>query len=102
MNKSQKVRNLFEKNPNMSVSEIAEEVGIRYAFAYQVLRRHVDKNDNLEMPTKNSENSKADTIREMFDKGLTIGEIAKKLNTNYSYCWQVCDKHRKEDNNDSE
>lgn len=99
MNKSKQMREYFdekrESEENITIAEIAENQDVRYAFAYQVIRRYCDKN-NYEMPTNNTGDSKADTIRQLFDDGLTIGEIAKQLNTNYSYCWQVCDEHRKD------
>jgi len=79
----------------MNISEIRDELGYRYQFCYQVIKRYCNKND-IEFPTnKNNKESKAAKIRKLYDSGMNMGEISKKLNTNYTYVWSVCDKHRK-------
>lgn len=94
MNKSKAMRNYFVENDgDVTISDIANEVNVRYAFAYQVIRRFCDDSD-YEMPTNEGGVTKADKIRNLYDDGLTIGEIAKQLNTNYSYCWSVVDEYR--------
>jgi len=96
MNKSANIRNIFdESNHEMSISAIAEKANVRYQFAYQVIKRYCNKNDIKFPANAKNKKSKADKIREMYDENMTIGAIAKELNTNYTYAWQVCDKHRK-------
>jgi len=95
MNKSQNIRNIFKENDyKIGISEVAEKAEVRYQFAYQVIKRYCNKND-VEFPTNQNKESKADKIRKLYDEGKAIGDIAKELNTNYTYCWAVVDKHRK-------
>ncbi len=94
-NKSQKIRQIFKKsNHKLTISKISKKAGVRYQFAYQVIKRYCSKN-NITMPTNKQKQTKAAKIRKLYDKGLTIGAISKKLNTNYTYVWSVCDKYRK-------
>jgi len=94
-NKSQQMRTFFDDNDgDVTIREVADEIGVRYQYAYQVIKRHCNKND-LEFPSGQGGETKADKIRELYDDGLSIGDIAKQLNTNYTYCWSVVDKHRK-------
>jgi len=96
VNKSKQMREFFEQNDcDVSIREVADEIGVRYQYAYQVIRRYCNKND-VELPTNNSDGeTKADKIRSMWDDDMTIGDIAKELNTNYTYVWSVVDKYRK-------
>jgi len=96
MNKSQMIRNTFKESEHeLNISEMSEKLEIRYQFVYQVIKRYCNKND-IEFPTnKKNKISKADKIRKLYDENKTIGEISKELNTNYTYCWSVVDKHRK-------
>lgn len=95
MSKSEMFRKLYEEN-EMSISEISKKTGNVYSFVYSVIERHCDKND-IELRTKSqsNKNTKANKFRELYDEGLTIGEIAKETNSNYSYVWSVIDKYRK-------
>lgn len=40
--------------------------------------------------------SKSDQIRELFDKGHSVAEIARKMNTYYSFVYRVVSKHTKQ------
>jgi len=97
VNKSQQMRDLFVENPEKDISEIADDVGVRYAFAYQVIRRFVDKREDMEMPTKrnNGEPSKKDKMIQMYEDGASIADCAKAVDTNYSYAWKTIDDYRK-------
>ena len=97
VNKSQRMRDYFnEHDGEVSISEVEDEVGIRYQFAYQVLRRHCRKND-IELPTtQNNGETKKDRMIEMWEDGLSISEVAKEVDTNYSYAWSTIDEHRKD------
>jgi len=94
INKSQKMREIFENNEDITIKEIADEVEVRYAFAYQVIRRYCDKNE-LEMPTENTENTKKERIIELYEEGYSIADCSKEVDTNYSYAWKVVDDYRK-------
>lgn len=37
--------------------------------------------------------SKSQQMRDLHDQGLTVAEIAKKLNANYSFCYGIIQKH---------
>lgn len=39
--------------------------------------------------------SKSQIMREMYDEGLTVGEIAKQLGVRYQFVYQVIHKHTK-------
>jgi len=101
MTKSAQIREMFKENEDITISEIAEELDIRYQYVYQVLRKYCAEND-VEMPVNNNGETKADKIRELWDDGMTIGDIAKELETNYTYCWSVVDKYRKDDNGEDD
>lgn len=93
ISKSEMFRQLYEAD--YSISEISKKTGNVYSFVYSVIERHCDKN-GLELRTKSKDSeTKASKFRELYDEGLTIGEIAKELNSNYSYVWSVIDKYRK-------
>lgn len=92
--KSEKIRSLFSEGK--SVSEISKMLDSNYSFVYSVVQTYCLKN-GIEMTTNSeSKSSKSDEIRRLYDEGKTIGEIAKQLNSNYSFVWVVCDKYRKE------
>jgi IS30 family transposase len=40
--------------------------------------------------------SKSDQIRELFDRGHSVSEIARKLNTYYSFVYRVVERHIKQ------
>lgn len=92
--KSALIRQLFSEGN--SISEISKKLDSNYSFVYSVIQTYCLKN-KIEMTTNNkSKSSKSDEIRKLYDEGKTIGEIAKQLNSNYSFVWVVCDKYRKE------
>lgn len=90
--KSEKIRSLFSEGK--SVSEISKELDSNYSFVYSVIQTYCLKN-HIEMSTNSSsKSSKSDEIRKLYESGLTIGEVAKQLNSNYSFVWTVCNKLR--------
>ena len=88
--KSQQMRDKHDLG--MTIAEIAKEMNCNYSFCYGIIQKHTSKL-GLEM-NKTVKGSKSTTIRTMYDEGSTIGDIAKELNTNYSYVWTVVEKHR--------
>lgn len=91
MSKSEQMRQLHDKG--MTVAEIAKKLNCNYSFCYGVIQKHTEKSGKV--MNKTQKGGKSNIIREMWDKGKTIGEISKELNTNYSYVWTVVEKHRK-------
>jgi len=76
----------------MTIAEIAKEMNANYSFCYGIIQKYTAKSGQ-EMH-KTIKGGKSTTIRQMYDEGRTIGDIAKELNTNYSYVWTVVEKHR--------
>lgn len=73
----------------MPIADIASKLGIRYEFAYQVSKRHALAVGKPFSTNRVQGDTKADKIRELYDKGMTIAQIAKELKTHNSYVWQV-------------
>ena len=75
------------------IATIAEKLGTRYEFPYQVCQRFAKKH-NLPFTTNRAEGvSKASIIRELHAKGQKAKEIAKDprlAGTYYAYIWQTC------------
>lgn len=92
--KSEKIRELYSQG--MSISDISRKLNVNYSFAYQVAKRMIElSSSGIAFSTNEpSKPTKADEIRRLWNEGLTIGEIAKKLESNYSYVWSVCDACR--------
>lgn len=85
LSKSAKVKELFSQG--YTVKQIADLVGIRYNFAYNVIRNHIVINDvevNREQTT-----SKKDQVFAMYDIGKTLTEVSKELKMNYNYAWKL-------------
>lgn len=96
ISKSEMFRRLYEKE-EMSISSISKKTNNNYSFVYGVIRKYCDKNDIKLRKSKSNKNTKSEKFRNDFLKGMSIGEISKKYNSNYSYVWTVCDKYRKGD-----
>lgn len=90
--KSEVMRKLYDDGK--SVSEIAKLLKSHYSFVYGVIQRHCD-DSSIEM-RKSVKTSKSDEIRKLYDEGLTVGEVAKQLNSNYSFVFSVIKKHREQ------
>ena len=90
MSKSQQMRDMHDQG--MTIAEIAKEMNANYSFCYGIIQKYSEKSGK-EM-NKTVKGGKSTTIRQMYDQGKTIGDIAKELNTNYSYVWTVVEKHR--------
>lgn len=88
--KSEVMRKLYDDGQN--VSQIAKLLKSHYSFVYGVIQRHCD-DSGIEI-RKSVKTSKSDEIRKLYDDGLTVGEVAKQLNSNYSFVFSVIKKHR--------
>ena len=89
-NKSEQMRAMYQEGK--SVSEISHEMNCNYSYVYGVIDRYCKKN-GVEMK-KQQRTSKSDTIRSMVDQGMTVGAIAKELNSNYSFVHSVVKKYK--------
>jgi DNA-binding ferritin-like protein (Dps family) len=73
----------------MSIPAIAKKLGIRYAFAYQVIQRDLlVEGKPMETHTVHGPKKTLQMI-ELHKQGLTKGEIAKSLNANYVFVWRT-------------
>lgn len=85
LSKSAKVKALFDGG--MEVKEIAEAVGIRYNFAYNVISNYIIVNE-IEVETQRKA-SKKDAVWALLDEGKSAKEIAVELKTNYNYVYKL-------------
>lgn len=92
MSKSARIRELYDQG--MSVGECAKQVGVRYQFAYNVVRKQCDKEG--EEVRRVNKVTKSDQFRELAAQGKTPGEVAKHFNANYSFVHQVLSKWAKD------
>lgn len=92
--KSDLIRELYEQGN--SISQIARKLHAHYSFVYQVCKKHAEVvEDGVFSTQEPDKQTKADKMRELWDEGKNIGEIAKQLNANYSYVWSVVDTYRR-------
>ena len=90
---SSKIKELYDAG--VPVTEIAKQLGIRYAFAYQVSQRHAAATGKEFSTGHVKGETKSQKIRDMFDSGMTKGDIAKQLNANYTFVWMTVNAHEK-------
>lgn len=83
--KSAKIKELFEMG--LEVKAIAEALGIRYNFAYNVVSNYVNMNGIT--VEKNKKAGKKEAIIELYLAGKTNKEISIELKTNYNYVFNV-------------
>lgn len=90
MSKSELMRQMYDSGIN--VSEISKKMNCHYSYVYGVIQRHCNKTS--QEIRHNSTTSKSDEIRRLFDENLTVGQIAKQLNSNYSFVFSVVKKYK--------
>lgn len=86
ISKSAKIKRLWETG--YTVKQVAEELGIRYNFAYNVISNHVNVG-NIETVKQEKGESKKDLIVEQFKQGNSLKEISVNLRTNYNYVFNT-------------
>lgn len=92
--KSDVMRKMWSEG--VSISDIAKQTHSHYSFVYETVKKFARK-QNVEFTTNQPQKERrADKFREDYQAGMSIGEIAKKHNANYSYVWTVIDKLRNE------
>ena len=94
VSKSSQIRDLYDQGEQ--ISTIAQKVGVRYQFVYNVVSRYCNKTGQEVRHQK--EKSTSQIIREKVDEGKKVGEIAKELNLNYVFVHQVVKKYREQKN----
>jgi transposase len=92
-NKSEVMRGMYELGK--SVSEISKEMGCNYSYVYGVIERMANRKGEVMRESVEKKGSVSEEIRGLYREGLSVGEIAKRLNRNYSWVWSVCEKERK-------
>lgn len=90
LSKSKKVQRLFEAG--MGIKEIANTIGIRYNFAYNVISNLVvqGKIEVIEI----DKGSKKDLVIGLHKEGKTNKEIAMELKTNYNYVYKIVKEYK--------
>lgn len=84
--KSEKMRRLYMGG--MEIGSIAKEMGVRYNFVYNVVSEMCRMSD-VELRTKERDDSKKDKIVGLMKAGKSNVEIAKELKSNYNYVSKV-------------
>lgn len=85
VSKSAKIKGLFDMG--FETKEIAELLGIRYNFAYNVIQNYAFTT-GIEFETTRK-NTKKDEVCRLFDEGKNNTEVAKELKMNYNYVWKL-------------
>ena len=85
LSKSGKMKELFRLG--LEIKEIADMVGVRYNFVYNVVSNMVIVEGIEVEQTKQS--SKKDAVWALLDQGKTAKEIAVELKTNYNYVYKL-------------
>lgn len=91
--KSSKIKELYDAG--VPIGDIAKQMGIRYAFAYQVSQRYAASKGTPFKTGRTAGPTIASKIRELSEQGMTVGDIAKQLNKNYTFCWMTVDAMKK-------
>lgn len=85
VSKSARMKQLFDLG--LSVKEIAEAVGVRYNFAYNVVSNYCMQ-EGIEIE-KQKRGGKKEQIIKLHKEGKSNKEIAIELKTNYNYVYSV-------------
>ena len=90
--KSGKMKQLFDMG--MDVKSIAELMGVRYNFVYNVVSNYANMNGMQLSTTKKT--GKKDEIIALHLQGKTKKEISIDLKTNYNYVFNVLKQYQAE------
>ena len=85
LSKSVRMKQLFDLG--LSVKEIAEAMGVRYNFAYNVVSNYCMQ-EGIEIE-KQKRGGKKEQIIKLHKEGKSNKEIAIELKTNYNYVYSV-------------
>lgn len=92
ISKSQKMIQLY--NGGMEIKDIANVMGVRYNFVYNVVSNYCRMND-IAMRVVAKENKKA-TIIQLIEAGKSNVEISSELKCCYNYVFSVRKAYEKE------
>ena len=92
ISKSQRMIQLY--NGGLEIKEIANVMGVRYNFVYNVVSNYCRMND-VQMRVVVKENKKA-TIIQLIEAGKTNVEISAELKCSYNYVFGVRKAYEKE------
>ena len=82
------IRSLFAGG--LEVKEISTITGIRYNHVYNVVKNEVLIHGlEVEVSSRNNENSKKNQILVLLSQGKSITEISKEFQCMYNYVWQI-------------
>jgi hypothetical protein len=82
------IRSLFAGG--LEVKEISTITGIRYNHVYNVVKNEVLMHGlEVEVSSRNNENSKKNQILVLLSQGKSITEISRELQCMYNYVWQI-------------
>lgn len=90
LSKSAKMKELFEMG--LPIKDIAQHLGVRYNFVYNVISNYVNMN-GIEVETTKKANKK-DAIIELHKAGKTNKEISIDLKTNYNYVYNTVKQYK--------
>ncbi len=85
LSKSEKIRQLFAGG--FEIKAIAEAVGVRYNFVYNVVQNHVIMN-GIEVE-KSERQSKRGEIIALLESGKSLIEVSRETKGNYNYIWKI-------------
>jgi DNA-binding CsgD family transcriptional regulator len=91
--KSARIKALFDAG--LETKEIAELLGIRYNFAYNVISNYANMND-IKVSTKKDTVSKKDLIINLYKQGKSNKEISIELKTNYNYVFNTLKAYKQD------
>ena len=92
VSKSAKMKELFDMG--LEVKEIAELMGVRYNFVYNVVSNYAAMN-GMELETT-KKTGKKEQIIELYLAGKSNKEISIELKTNYNYVFNVLKQYKKD------
>jgi transposase-like protein len=86
VSKSEMIRQEFKSG--LAIPEISKKHGIRYQMVYNVISEYCLKN-GIEMPKRETGDSKKDRIIELYQEGKGLKQIAQECDTYYNYVSKV-------------
>ena len=89
--KSKKMVELYDGG--VEIKQIAELMGVRYNFVYNVVSDHCRKSDVVLRTNKGT--NKKDVIRQLINDGKTNVEISTELKCSYNYVYNTRKEHEK-------
>lgn len=91
--KSAKMKELFLGG--LDIKTIAELMGVRYNFVFNVVSNMIRTEDLEEKVVKETKDNKRNEIVRLLKEGKSNVEISKELKCNYNYVWKVVNEELK-------